>query len=69
VRAEGTSLTVAAGAPERADAVVTTTDADLHALLTRRLTPDEAVASGAVTLDGDTSALPRLVELFDFPSL
>jgi DNA-binding HxlR family transcriptional regulator len=69
VRAEGTSLTVAAGAPERADAVVTTTDADLHALLTRRLTPDEAVASGAVTLDGDTSALTRLVELFDFPSL
>jgi DNA-binding HxlR family transcriptional regulator len=69
VRAEGTSLTVAAGAPERADAVVTTSDADLHALLTRRLTPDEAVASGAVTLDGDTSALTRLVELFDFPSL
>jgi hypothetical protein len=31
--------------------------------------PDEAVASGAVTLDGDTSALTRLVELFDFPSL
>jgi DNA-binding HxlR family transcriptional regulator len=69
VRAEGTSLTVAAGAPERADVVVTTSDADLHALLTRRLTPDEAVASGAVTLDGDTSALTRLVELFDFPSL
>jgi DNA-binding HxlR family transcriptional regulator len=69
VQAEGTSLTVAAGAPERPDAVVTTSDADLHALLTRRLAPGEAVASGAVTLDGDTSALTRLVELFDFPSL
>ena len=69
VRAEGTSLTVAAGAPERADVVVTTSDADLHALLTRQLTPDEAVPSGAVVLDGDVSALERLIELFDFPSL
>ena len=69
VRAEGASLTVAAGAPEQADLVVTTSDADLHALLTRQLTPADAVASGAVTLDGDVSALARLVELFDFPSL
>ena len=69
VRAEETSLTVAAGAPEQPDLVVTTSDAELHALLTRRLTPAEAVASGAVTLDGDAEALPRLVELFDFPSL
>ena len=69
VAAEGTSLTVSAGAPERADLVVTTSDAELHALLARRLTPDEAIASGAVTLDGDANALARLVELFDFPSL
>jgi DNA-binding HxlR family transcriptional regulator len=69
VRAEGTSVTVAAGAPEHADVVVTTTDADLHALVTRRLPPADAIASGAVTLDGDVSALARLVELFDFPSL
>ena len=69
VAAEGTSLTVAAGAPEQADVVVTTSDADLHALLTGQLTPADAVASGAVTLDGDAKALSRLVELFDFPSL
>ena len=69
VAAEGTSLTVAAGVPEQADVVVTTSDADLHALLTRQLTPADAVASGAVTLAGDAKALSRLVELFDFPSL
>ena len=69
VAAAGTSLTVAAGAPEQADVVVTTSDADLHALLTGQLTPADAVASGAVTLDGDAKALSRLVELFDFPSL
>ena len=69
VAAAGTSLTVAAGAPERADLVITASDADLHALLTRQLTPADAVASGAVTLDGDAKALSRLVELFDFPSL
>jgi DNA-binding HxlR family transcriptional regulator len=69
VRAEGTSLTVAAGAPGAADLVVTTADDHLHRLLTRRLSPAEAVSTGAVTLDGDSSALPRLVDLFDFPAL
>ena len=69
VAAEATSLTVAAGAPERADLVLTASDAELHALLTRQLTPADAVASGAVTLDGDVDALERLVELFEFPSL
>ena len=69
VRAEGTSLAVEAGAPEDADAVITTADADLHGLLTHRLSPDAALASGAVTVAGDPSALVRLVELFDFPAL
>jgi hypothetical protein len=41
----------------------------LHKLLTRRLTPAEAVATGAVTIDGDAPALPLLVELFAFPAL
>jgi DNA-binding HxlR family transcriptional regulator len=68
-RAEGTSLTVAAGAPDDADLVITTEDEHLHRLLTRQLTPAEAVATGVVTLDGDASALPRLVELFAFPTL
>ena len=69
VRAEGTSLTVTAGAPDDSDLVITTEDEHLHRLLTRQLTPAEAVATGAVTLDGDASALPRLVELFAFPTL
>lgn len=69
VRTEGTSLAVTAGAPDGADLVITTEDEHLHRLLTRQLTPAEAVATGAVTLDGDTSALPRLVELFAFPTL
>ena len=68
VRADGTSLTVTAGAPDDADLVVTTADEHLHRLLTRQLTPAEAVATGAVTLDGDASALPRLVALFAFPT-
>jgi DNA-binding HxlR family transcriptional regulator/putative sterol carrier protein len=69
VRATGTSLTVAAGAPDDADLVIATRDEHLHRLLTRQLTPAAAVGTGAVTLDGDVSALPRLVELFAFPAL
>jgi DNA-binding HxlR family transcriptional regulator/putative sterol carrier protein len=69
VHAEGASLTVAAGTPDDADLVITTEDEHLHRLLTRQLTPAEAVTTGAVTLDGDASALPRLVELFAFPTL
>jgi DNA-binding HxlR family transcriptional regulator len=69
VRAEGASLTVTAGAPDDADLVITTDDEHLHRLLTRQLAPAEAVAKGAVTLDGNASALPRLVKLFAFPTL
>jgi putative sterol carrier protein len=66
-RAEGTNLTVTAGAPESADLVITTKDELLHGLMTRQLTPDTAVATGAVTLNGDATALPRLLELLVFP--
>jgi len=69
VRAEGRSLTVTAGAPDDADLVITSQDDDLHRLLTYQLTPAEAIASGAVTLEGDATALPRLVELLAFPTL
>jgi DNA-binding HxlR family transcriptional regulator len=69
VRAEGSNLAVTAGAPDEADLVITTEDNELHRLLTRQVTPDEAVTSGTVTIDGDPSALPRLVELFAFPAL
>ena len=46
-RAEGTHLTITAGAPERTDLVITTKDEDLHRLMTHALTPDTAVATGA----------------------
>lgn len=69
VRAEGRNLTVNAGPPEHADLVITTEDEALHRLLTRLLTPADAVSSGDVTLEGDASALLRLVGLFAFPAL
>jgi DNA-binding HxlR family transcriptional regulator len=69
VRAQDTSLTVTAGAPENANLIVTAEDEQLHRLLTHRFTPAEAIASGAITIEGDASTLPRLVELFTFPSL
>jgi DNA-binding HxlR family transcriptional regulator len=69
VRARGTDLTVAAGAPDDADVVITTPDEPLHRLLTHRLAPSEAVATGAVSVEGDASGLSRLIELFSFPAL
>jgi DNA-binding HxlR family transcriptional regulator len=69
VRAEGSSLSVTAGAPDDPDLVITTADADLHQLLTRQLLPTEAITSRALILDGDPAALGRLVELFAFPTL
>jgi DNA-binding HxlR family transcriptional regulator len=84
VWAQGTSLTVTAGAPDapeargapgalgargQADLVITTKDDHFHRLLSRQLNPAEAVATGKITLEGDAAALPRLLELFAFPAL
>jgi DNA-binding HxlR family transcriptional regulator len=69
IEADGTNMTASGGPPEHADLVVTTRDEHLHRLLTRQLSPDDAVASGVVTLEGEAAALPRLVELFSFPTL
>lgn len=72
VRAEGTRLSVKAGAPEPtvpADLVLTTDDATLHRLLTRQLSPAEARSTQVVTLAGEAAALPRLIDLFTFPTL
>lgn len=66
-RAEGTNLTITAGEPDHADLVITTEDEHLHRLLSRQLRVGEAVSTGAITLDGDASLLPRLVELLAFP--
>jgi putative sterol carrier protein len=65
----GTTLTVTAGAPDHAGLAITTEDEQLHRLLTGQLAPEEAVATGAITLDGDASTLPRLLLLFGFPRL
>jgi DNA-binding HxlR family transcriptional regulator len=69
VHAEGTDLRISAGAPEGADAVITTDDSTLHRLLTHQLSPAEATATGLVTLTGDPAALPRLVGLCTFPAV
>ena len=69
VRAQDSSLAAVAGAPTTSDLVLTTADETMHRLLTRRLSPDEAVASGVVTLDGERAALGRLLDLFAFPAL
>jgi alkyl sulfatase BDS1-like metallo-beta-lactamase superfamily hydrolase len=69
VHAEGASLTIAAGAPESADAVITTTDEQLHLLLSGRIALADAVAAGTVTIAGDHKALARLLELVAFPPL
>jgi DNA-binding HxlR family transcriptional regulator len=69
VRADGADLVVAAGAPDSADLTVTATDQHLHQLLTGQLSPAEATRAGLVTLAGDPSALPALIDLFVFPDL
>jgi len=69
VRADGASIVITAGAPDEADVVITTDDKHLHRLLTGRLTPAEAVATGALTLDGDDAALAGLLDLFAFPTV
>jgi DNA-binding HxlR family transcriptional regulator len=68
VRAEGANLAISAGAPDDADVVITTDDEQLHRVLTGRLTPAEALASGAITVDGDDAALAGLLDLFAFPA-
>ena len=67
VRAQGKTFSVAAGAPDAADLVITTQDDVLHALLAGGLAASDAVKSGAVTLEGEAAALPLLLELCVFP--
>ena len=70
VVADGTALSINAGSsPEPADAVVTTSDAMLHRLLTGQISPEQAIAAGELTVDGDVSLVSRLLALFAFPPL
>jgi DNA-binding HxlR family transcriptional regulator len=68
VRAAGTEVTITAGPAEVADLRITAEDDQLHRLLTHRRDPNEAVASGAVSLEGDAVQLTHLLELFSFPA-
>jgi DNA-binding HxlR family transcriptional regulator len=68
VSADGAELTITAGAPERADTVVTASDVHMHMLLTGQLTLEEALTSGAVLLSGEREELQRLLDLFSFPT-
>lgn len=67
VRAEGAEVSIAAGAPDRPDHRITVADGALHLMLTGRLAPAAAVATGACTVS-DPQALPTLLELFAFPA-
>jgi len=50
------------------DVVVTTDLENFIALLSRQLSPGEAVARGRARLEGDEAALERFVEIFAWPS-
>jgi DNA-binding HxlR family transcriptional regulator len=67
-RAKGRAFTVAAGAPVDPDLVITTRDEVLHGLLAGRISPKEALGSGAMSLEGDATALPLMLELCRFPA-
>jgi DNA-binding HxlR family transcriptional regulator len=69
VSAQDTTLTVTAGAPDRADLTITTEDEQLHRLLTGQLTLEQGLATGAISVEGDASTLPDLLSLFAFPRL
>jgi DNA-binding HxlR family transcriptional regulator len=66
VHAAGREVTIVAGAPEHPDHTISTADADLHALLTRRTTPQDAIGTGTCAVS-DPAALPELLALFAFP--
>jgi DNA-binding HxlR family transcriptional regulator len=66
VFAEQADLTVNAGAPDRADLVVTVSDQDLHQLLTGQLSVADALAAGRVTLIGASAGLQELIAICRF---
>ena len=54
-------LEIAPGAPPAPDAGIDTDPRTLNALLTQRITLDDAIAGGSVDIDGDPAALARLI--------
>ena len=66
VRADAAGLSVAVGAPEHADVVLTLADQVLLGLLSHQLLPVDAVAAGVLAVEGDLALVERLVELCPF---
>lgn len=66
VHAAGREVTIVAGSPQSPDHTVTADDADLHSLLTGRITAQAAIRSGTCAVS-DPTALPELLALFAFP--
>jgi DNA-binding HxlR family transcriptional regulator len=61
-------LTIERGAPAEPDAVVETDAGTLLALSHRRIELPDALASGAIRIDGDEQALARFITLFTMPA-
>lgn len=64
VAVEDGAARITAGAAARRDATLTTDVDSLIALVAGDLSPDQALGSGRLQLDGDRSRLERFVELF-----
>lgn len=57
--------TMTQGSARRPDVVITTDGMMLNKLLKRNVGPDEAIASGRVSIEGDERALARFVAVFN----
>lgn len=68
VRLADGGCTTSEGQPVAPDVVLTMDVSTLGALLHRELSPEEALASGRVEVEGDAAALQRFVKLFALPS-
>jgi DNA-binding HxlR family transcriptional regulator/putative sterol carrier protein len=68
VRVEHGQCTITERVPSHPDVVLTTDVSTLGALLHRQLSPEEARASGRLTIDGDPRALDWFVAMFALPT-
>ncbi len=67
-QAEGTSFGITAGSADAPDQVITTDDLTMLGLLTQRIVSRDAIAAGAVKVEGDAALLDELLELAPLPS-
>jgi DNA-binding HxlR family transcriptional regulator len=69
VRIEDGELTVVGGAPGDPDLIVESDLVGLRSLMLGELDPEEAVSSGLVRLEGDTSLFERFAAMFGTPAV